>query len=74
MTIEKREQNRAAFPELARIMDQVREQFPNAKLIHGTENGRELGRLPPEWEGPKPVSVFLDQALRGIESKRRRAA
>lgn len=43
-----REQNRASFPELAKIMDDVKKFFPNAKLLHGQENGREIGKEP-EW-------------------------
>ena len=38
-----RADNRAAFPGIADIIDQVRVHFPNAKLLHGEEGGREIG-------------------------------
>lgn len=49
MTAETRDSNRAAFPELAAIMDQFRQHFTQAKLIHGEEGGRVIGKCPPEW-------------------------
>lgn len=47
-----REKNRAEFPQLAALVDEVRRYFPDAKLVHGEEGGREIGKLPPpcEWE------------------------
>lgn len=41
---DERTKNRAAFPEVAKIVDEVRKHFPTAKLIYGQEpDGREIG-------------------------------
>jgi hypothetical protein len=41
-----RERNRREMPGLASISDEVRAVFPEARLIHGEEGGREVGKRP----------------------------
>jgi len=55
-----RADNRAAFPGIADIIDQVRVHFPHAKLLHGEEGGREIG---------KPIDGFWIDTLRVDEIK-----
>lgn len=43
---EARASNRASFPVIASICDEVRAVFPNAQFIHGEEDGREIGKRP----------------------------
>ena len=57
--------NRAAFPETARIVDELRDIFgPGVKLIWDQENGREIGKKMPEGvpcaQEMKPLSGKSD--------------
>jgi len=38
--------NRAAMPQVADIVDQIRAQGLDVKVIYAAENGKELGRKP----------------------------
>lgn len=74
-----RDQNRADFPRLAALVDEVRARFPGAKLLAGVEDDREVGRvddelragyaqslLPPD---PEPIQDQLNRqyaADRGV--------
>ncbi len=40
----KREDNRAAMPTVAAIVDEYRALFPDLKVIYASENGKELGQ------------------------------
>lgn len=55
-----REKNRQEFPQVAAMVDEVRRYFPNARLIHGEENGREIGQEPEYF---KTAGEFLGDAL-----------
>jgi hypothetical protein len=44
--MEERERNRREMPGLAFISDEVRAMFPDARLVHGEEGGREIGKRP----------------------------
>lgn len=46
----KRVANRARFPAISEIMDQVRVHCLNAKLDHGLEDGKEVGKEPEYWK------------------------
>lgn len=47
--------NRAAFPELAEIVDDFRRVFgPGVRLVSGTEGGRTLGHKKPPTAGELP--------------------
>jgi hypothetical protein len=41
-----RASNRALFPAVAAIFDEVRAMIPNVQFIGGEENGREIGKRP----------------------------
>ena len=53
---ERKRKNREAAPNLAALVDEIREQFPDAKLIWGRDEvtGVEIGKK----EEPNPDSVF----------------
>ena len=40
-----RERNRREFPKLAGLLDMVREFYPEARLVAGIEDGREIGKV-----------------------------
>jgi hypothetical protein len=71
-----RESNRANFPALASLSDEVRAVFPNAQFLQGEEGGRVIGKLPPlpancvwlDWTKP---SLFEAAAAMGHDTKRR---
>ena len=69
-----RERNRAEFPQIAWICDEVRKVFPNAQFLHGEEDGREIGKfpsLPPNCVEVDAVKA-VEMAAMGYETKRRR--
>jgi hypothetical protein len=56
MREEERRKNREKMPNLAAVVDELRERFPGAKLIWGKDlvTGHEVGKL----EEPDPDKVF----------------
>ena len=61
------ERNRAAFPDVAQIVDDFRAVFgPGVKVLYATENGREIGK-PQPFEG-----TDVDKLLRLDDAMKRR--
>lgn len=54
---EQRRKNRAEMPNLAALVDELREKFPDAKLMWGKDlvTGKEVGKK----EEPDPDKVFV---------------
>ena len=65
--VSEREQNRALFPELASMCDQLRAAGLNVQLVHGEEGGREIGKRPTpdevEIDLMKPCLLETDFSL-----------
>lgn len=59
------ENNRAAFPETAKIVDAFRKEFGSdqVKLICSQEGGRTLGKIPPQFQR----FMTVEQWLKGSE-------
>lgn len=55
---EKRERNRREFPGVTSIVDQFTEVFGPVKVLHATEGGKEIGKIP-VFDG-----LDVDQILR----------
>jgi len=55
---EKRERNRREFPGVTSIVDQFTVVFGSVKVLHATENGKEIGKAP-TFDG-----LDVDQLLR----------
>ena len=60
----RREQNRAAFPGVAEIVDTLTAAFGPVRVLHATENGREIGK-PQPFDGIDVDHVIrLDDAMK----------
>ena len=59
------ERNRAAFPGVAQIVDDLRAQFgPGVKVLHAIEDGREIGK-PQAFAGTDVDKLIrLDDAMK----------
>lgn len=64
----RREQNRADFPGVAEIVDTLTEAFGPVRVLHATENGREIGK-PQPFDG-----TDVDKLIRLSESDAKRGA
>jgi hypothetical protein len=58
--VSERDDNRAAFPMTAAMLDQFRAVFgADTRVVHAQENGREIGRPTPgtwiDWKHPPPL-------------------
>src|SRR3546814_1553189 len=62
------EQNRALFPELASMCDQIRAAGLNVQLVHGEEGGRVVGKR------PEACGVQLDRKSTRLNSSPSRAS
>lgn len=60
----RREQNRAAFPGVAEIVDTLTEAFGPVRVLHATENGREIGKPQPFDGTDVDKLVRLDDAMK----------
>ena len=70
-----RDKNRAEFPGLAALVDEVRRHFPEAKLLHGEEGGREVGKRPADLgEGIDLMKPCLMEADFSVMRKGKRNA
>lgn len=59
------ESNRAAFPETAKLVDELRAVFgPDVKLVWASEGGREIGK---RFADGVPVTRAADEITRGAK-------
>ena len=61
-----RDQNRAAFPGVAEIVDEFRAEFGAVKVLHAVEGGKEIGK-PQEFSG-----TDVDKLIRLNDAMKRR--
>ena len=60
----RREQNRAAFPDVAEGVDRLSAVFGRVRVLYATENGREIGK-PQPFDGIDVDHVIrLDDAMK----------
>ena len=67
-----RASNRASFPQIASICDQVKAMFPSAQLLHGEESGREIGKRPTLPPNVVEVDFFKAMELAAMGQPRGR--
>lgn len=72
--------NRAAFPQLAALVDEIRERYPEARLVAGIEDWREIGKVDDELRvaygqaSVPAVTETEEDRLRGLYAAERAAA
>lgn len=67
-----RERNRREMPGLASLSDEVRAVFPEARLIHGEEGGREIGKRPALPPNVVEMDLFKAYEMAEMGQPRRR--
>lgn len=61
---ERRQRKRAAMPQIATWIDDVRQDFPEAQVTHARENGHEVGRKSPQGVVPCVVPYVFAETTR----------